>query len=569
MMRATRFIICCLLSCSLLSACGQTEGKQAEVETQLTAAPMTEIPTVAVTDKEAQTAPEIPSTEAQTQSTAAEATAGERKLTVQEAEFFESYVNQMGNYGFLLSAYDSPAGVDLEQVFYSGAGLEVAELSAQEQQAYLKAAGQDEIYTDVMHLTTEQIEKHLLEKTGLSYKDMEKPLPWMYIPEYDTYYHEAGDTNAVRWECVAGRVVNEQTYILQFQSEAYVPDCELVLERNADGYRFVSNEQLEAPEDGGINIKDISWQQAYIRVLQQLEEYWEGYELIYVDADDIPELVVIGGYEAAGCIIFNYYDGQVYETQLNRLNFNYIERENLLCNSDGNMDHYYDIVYSIIDGKMTQIGIGWVSVDEYPLQFDAEGNIIYKYAWNGVEMSKEEYEQAFNRVYNASKARFGYVWGEWYSAEKLIDVLRKSAAGEMPADSWLEDTVICVTSDGTRIAPRQRFAWGKTWTENSWLAADGLSLANDLPAIWYELPVLTSAEDFAVRCKDNVTVNGVTIYSGSFELLQNNADISCLQGLTEGVYYIIINASQQGRYIEKEKQYEETGYSCAYKLIVE
>ena len=420
-MRARIFIICCLLSGSLLSACGQTQGNPVETVTEVTIAPITEKPTETgtETEKELQTLAE------------------ERNITIQEAEFFESYANQAGNYGFLLSDYDSAAGVNLEQVFYSGAGLDMMEMSAEEQQAYLKAVGRDEIYTDVTHLKTEQIEKLLMEKTGLSYEEMEKPLSWTYVPEYDTYYHEAGDTNAVRWECVAGRVVNGQTYVLQFQSrEAYVPDCELVLEKTGESYHFISNKQLETPEDGSINIRDMSWQQAYIRVIQQAEEHWEGYELIYVDENDIPELAVIGNCEAEGCIIFNYYDGQVYETQLNRSNFSYIERENLLCNSAGNMDHYYDIVYSIIDGKMTQIGIGWVAVDGYPLRFDAEGNIIYKYTWNDVELSQEEYEQELSRVYDASRARDGYVWGEWYSAEELMDVLGQSAAGEIPVSMF-------------------------------------------------------------------------------------------------------------------------------------
>lgn len=231
-MRVRIFIICCLFSCSLLSACGQ-KGENSETVTRVTSAPITEKPAETKIETETET-----ETELQTQEKG-------RELTIREMEFFERYVNQAGNYGFLLSDYDSAAGASLEEVFYSGAGLDMPEMSVQEQEAYLKAVEGDEIYTDVTHLRTEQIEKFLLEKTGLSYEEMEKPLSWVYVPEYDTYYHEAGDTNAVQWECVAGRVMDGQTYVLQFRSrEAYVPDCELVLKKTGEGYHFISNKQL-------------------------------------------------------------------------------------------------------------------------------------------------------------------------------------------------------------------------------------------------------------------------------------------------------------------------------------
>lgn len=87
-----------------------------------------------------------------------------------------------------------------------------------------------------------------------------------------------------------------------------------------------------------------SWPQAYIDYLAHDSDIagQNGYVLIYIDADEIPELVEIGADEATGCRIINFSDGAAHVTQLNRLYFSYIERENLLCNSEGNMDYYYD-----------------------------------------------------------------------------------------------------------------------------------------------------------------------------------------------------------------------------------
>jgi len=168
------------------------------------------------------------------------------------------------------------------------------------------------------------------------------------------------------------------------------------------------------------------WQRCYIGYLENSSEMemQQGYTLIYLDDDDIPELVEIGDCEAAGCRIVNFFNGQVHVTQLNRLYFSYIERGNLLCNSEGNMDYYYDLVFRIEDGELTLIAEGYYGAeDNSNVQYDETGEPIYKYEWNGVEMSKEEYGKELNSVYDMSKARDGYEWDKWYSVDELKAVL--------------------------------------------------------------------------------------------------------------------------------------------------
>lgn len=175
---------------------------------------------------------------------------------------------------------------------------------------------------------------------------------------------------------------------------------------------------------------DFSWKQAYIEYIQSSEEagQWDGYALIYVEADEIPEIAEVGSSEAIGCKILNYADGKVKETQLSRLNFTYIEKENLLCNSDGNMDFYYDLVYSIVDGNMTLIASGYYGAeDNSKLEFDEQGEIIYQYRWNDVLMEKEEYEQAFHAVYDSTKAVQGYNWEELYSKDEVLAAIEQIA----------------------------------------------------------------------------------------------------------------------------------------------
>ena len=50
------------------------------------------------------------------------------------------------------------------------------------------------------------------------------------------------------------------------------------------------------------------WQAAYVEYIEKLE--WNRdctYSLIYVDDDDIPELVIDSGFEAGGCEILTYH----------------------------------------------------------------------------------------------------------------------------------------------------------------------------------------------------------------------------------------------------------------------
>ncbi len=172
-----------------------------------------------------------------------------------------------------------------------------------------------------------------------------------------------------------------------------------------------------------------SWQEAYIKNIESKrgKQINSGYTLIYLDDDEIPELVEIGTCEAAGCRVIHYYDGAAYEAQFSRLNFTYIEKSGLLCNSDGHMDFYYDIVYSLEDGILAPIATGlWGWLDESVYgRFDESENPLYVYEWNGVRVEQAEYESQLNSVYDTSKMQQGYVWDEWYTEDEMIELLQK------------------------------------------------------------------------------------------------------------------------------------------------
>ncbi|MCM1027917.1 MAG: C-type lectin domain-containing protein [Roseburia sp.] len=152
-----------------------------------------------------------------------------------------------------------------------------------------------------------------------------------------------------------------------------------------------TDDTLSAPQD---------WQSAYLSFLTD-EAYADSYtySLIYVDGDDIPELVIDTGTEAGGCLILTWHGGAPDVLQTNRLNFTFLEKENLLCNSDGNMGHYYDIVYTIQEGKWVCISEGTYGDGEAGVQLDEDGNFIYEYRWNGEDATPDEYRSLLSDVY--------------------------------------------------------------------------------------------------------------------------------------------------------------------------
>ena len=181
-----------------------------------------------------------------------------RTLSSEELSELTEFVTEAagyGNYGFLLSVYDSPEKIDLDEVFYTGAGIKTEPLSSEEEKAFLNAVGDEEIYTDVVKLTTSQINDVLLRRTGLSYEQMANPLQWIYLPEYDAYYHEAGDTNYAAYICIDGTTVDEKRFTLHFkrddslmESVYYEMYTETVIEKTEEGYYFISN-RLMSEED--------------------------------------------------------------------------------------------------------------------------------------------------------------------------------------------------------------------------------------------------------------------------------------------------------------------------------
>jgi len=147
-----------------------------------------------------------------------------------------------------------------------------------------------------------------------------------------------------------------------------------------------------------------TWRSAYRAWLQQNGNAYFSYDLINVNNDAVPELVVNTGAEAGGCQILTYGAMGLQVLQTRRLHFTYVPRGNLLLNADGHMDSYFDDVYAIENGRWRCIanGVSWGYYGEFS---DVLGRYLCtNYQWNGKSVSIAEYLNALSQVYPSQRA---------------------------------------------------------------------------------------------------------------------------------------------------------------------
>ncbi len=150
---------------------------------------------------------------------------------------------------------------------------------------------------------------------------------------------------------------------------------------------------------------------------------YRSYNYIYVNDDDIPELLLQGQDEATGNLILTYNDGKIDELQTARLYFDYIEKENRLRSSDGHMGYYYDYIFTIRNGKWETEEYGEYYVEDNTVDWD-DDDLIYE--WNGKKVSKSEYDKELQKAYDVNKAKPG---SGVLGYEEILDNLRDDASG--------------------------------------------------------------------------------------------------------------------------------------------
>lgn len=139
-----------------------------------------------------------------------------------------------------------------------------------------------------------------------------------------------------------------------------------------------------------------SWKEAYADQLSLLDaDRWEGAELIYINEDRTPELLIYGKSQEQGVTLMTYDDGTVHDLHLLRRGVSWLESENVLLDSSSFMDRHYDVVYSVSSGGLTATSSG-----TYGSNYGADpvknkkGTAEYDYDWDGADLSRDGYQEA-------------------------------------------------------------------------------------------------------------------------------------------------------------------------------
>ncbi|WP_026498003.1 YARHG domain-containing protein [Butyrivibrio sp. WCD2001] len=116
-------------------------------------------------------------------------------MSAAELRVIEKKLNSIGYYGFLLRSFTDPHYIDWNEVFYTGAGFDQHGATKEVRDAFLKATGDDEIYTDLTVVSGKDVRDYVKKTTGFDYDEMVNDLDWVYLEKYDLFISEHGDTN--------------------------------------------------------------------------------------------------------------------------------------------------------------------------------------------------------------------------------------------------------------------------------------------------------------------------------------------------------------------------------------
>lgn len=253
-MNFRKILLACMCSALILSGCGASDKEEpaagvVNAETSDTVQSDAGQSAVDEPDTEVNAdEPDVNDTADEQESDEPEGDGGFRELTQDELNEFTEFIHGSDAYGFLLSEYAGPIDVDLGQVFYSGAGLQ-KEMTSQEMDAFITANG-GSLETDCIKVEKSDVENLVRERLGVGLDEVTTDGIGLYLPEFDAYYHECGDTNYMQYTCVSG-LVNGDVYTLNFKADSDIyafSEVQTILQKTDNGYLFIANHSLSEPE---------------------------------------------------------------------------------------------------------------------------------------------------------------------------------------------------------------------------------------------------------------------------------------------------------------------------------
>lgn len=178
----------------------------------------------------------------------------------------------------------------------------------------------------------------------------------------------------------------------------------------------------------------------YIKNVLTYDELIDGYgswEYIYLDADDIPELVLYGSYLYEGNCILSVQNGKVLKQDLGDFGILYIPRSGLLYNDYGGGGMYYTTVYRLNQQFNTVVEF-YYTID-FEMVYDQldgddperESELIQKYTTyyrgdseDALEVTRKQVESDIAAAFT-SKGEYVEIKSNSVSTESIAALLRE------------------------------------------------------------------------------------------------------------------------------------------------
>ena len=166
------------------------------------------------------------------------------------------------------------------------------------------------------------------------------------------------------------------------------------------------------------------WISAYVGIFEVLDDDPDvTYDFLYIDNNDIPEILGEGSYEALGNKIYSTYEGQVYVLEMERLFFEYFYKEGLINNTDGISGYYFDRVYRLNKGRFSLVFDGSYGID-YEKEEESFEEATCDFLIGSQPVSKEEYKSKLKEAFPYDYPMYHSELSQTLTKDELLSLLK-------------------------------------------------------------------------------------------------------------------------------------------------
>ena len=196
-------------------------------------------------------------------------------------------------------------------------------------------------------------------------------------------------------------------------------------------------------------VLEIDWKERYVSWMKSLMDESGSvggrFSLLFIDEDDIPEIIWKTDIEAQGSLLVTYDGETLDELAVSRTGMTYLDSRNLVKDYSGEDQVMYDRIYSIRDGKWILQAEG--SVEEKTAEDGTSagtgrtkpGSAVHKtviiYTWQGQEVDGDTYDAKLSALFEPSETAVPTVF---YDYSTMIGLLEDEEDPDADREAYAE-----------------------------------------------------------------------------------------------------------------------------------